>query len=95
MPARDIDTGASRVHYDPFFTDRVIAATWPNAHPRLAEIMPSLIRHLHDFAREVNLTVDEWKAAVHFVSPLSFFVRNDRRLSRLGMLDRLRLRFTP
>ncbi|RYP80083.1 hypothetical protein DL769_002657 [Monosporascus sp. CRB-8-3] len=50
--------------YDPRFTDRVIAATGPGAHPRLAQIMPSLVRHLHDFAREVDLTVDEWAAGV-------------------------------
>lgn len=57
--------------YDPSFTDRVIAATGPKAHPRVAEIMPSLLRHLHDFAREVDLTVAEWSAAVDFVSSLS------------------------
>lgn len=54
--------------YDPTFTDRVIAATGPNANPRLAQIMPSLIRHLHDFARESHLTVAEWAAGVEFVS---------------------------
>jgi catechol 1,2-dioxygenase len=33
--------------------------------------MPSMVRHLHAFAREVNLTVAEWMAAVEFVSNLS------------------------
>ena len=50
------------------FTDRVISATGPNANRRLVEVMPSLVRHLHAFAREVNLTVAEWIAAVDFVS---------------------------
>ncbi|RYP11662.1 hypothetical protein DL765_007652 [Monosporascus sp. GIB2] len=54
--------------YDPRFTDRVIAATGPGAHPRLAQIMPSLVRHLHDFAREVDLTVDEWAAGVELIN---------------------------
>jgi catechol 1,2-dioxygenase len=54
--------------YDPELTEQVIAATGPKAHPRLAQIMPSLIRHLHDFAREVDLTVDEWAAGVQMVS---------------------------
>ena len=54
--------------YDATFTDRVVAATGPNADRRLAEVMPSLVRHLHAFAREVNLTVAEWTAAVDFVS---------------------------
>jgi hypothetical protein len=53
--------------YNPHFTARVIAATGPNANPRMAEIMPSLLKHLHDFAREVHLTVGEWMAGVEFV----------------------------
>jgi hypothetical protein len=30
--------------------------------------MPALIRHLHDFAREIDLTVDEWAAGVSLVN---------------------------
>jgi catechol 1,2-dioxygenase len=60
--------GTAKLTYDPHFTNQVIAATGPNAHARLAQIMPSLLRHLHDFAREVGLTVGEWTAAVDFVS---------------------------
>ncbi|KAL2123904.1 hypothetical protein VTJ04DRAFT_269 [Mycothermus thermophilus] len=56
------------LQYDPTFTEQVIAATGPRANPRLAQIMPSLVRHLHDFAREVNLTVAEWSAAVDFLN---------------------------
>jgi hydroxyquinol 1,2-dioxygenase len=38
---------------------------WGTARdPRLAEIMTSLVRHLHDFAREVQLTEEEWLAAM-------------------------------
>ena len=58
---------SSKPEYDPTFTDKVIAATGPNAQPRLAQIMPSLIRHLHDFAREVDLTVDEWMTGIELV----------------------------
>ncbi|KAK3365397.1 Intradiol ring-cleavage dioxygenase [Podospora didyma] len=54
--------------YDPTFTDKVIAATGPNAHLRIAQVMPSLIRHLHDFAREVNLTMGEWMAAIDLIN---------------------------
>ncbi|KAK4225561.1 Intradiol ring-cleavage dioxygenase [Podospora fimiseda] len=57
-----------QVQYDPYFTEKVIAATGPSAHPRLAQVMPSLVRHLHDFAREVNLTVAEWTAAVDMIN---------------------------
>ena len=71
MPAMAVPNGAPKPksEYDPTLTDRVIAATGPNAHGRLAEVMPSLVRHLHGFAREVGLTVAEWSAAVDFVSP--------------------------
>jgi len=53
--------------FNPHFTDAVIAATGPKANPRLAQIMPGLIRHLHDFARENEVTIDEWTAAVEMV----------------------------
>ncbi|KAJ4416789.1 hypothetical protein N0V85_002126 [Neurospora sp. IMI 360204] len=58
--------------------DQVIAATGPKAHPRLAQIMPSLVRHLHEFAREVNLTVPEWMAAVDMLNECGQ-ISNDRR----------------
>ena len=35
--------------------------------PRTKEIMTSLARHLHDFAREVNLTHDEWRAGLEIM----------------------------
>ena len=56
-----------KLDFDPTFTDSVISATGPKANARLAEIVPSLLRHMHDFAREVNLTMDEWMAAIDMV----------------------------
>lgn len=45
------------------------ARRWGTAHdPRLAEILTSLVRHLHDFARDVRLTEDEWMAAVQWLT---------------------------
>lgn len=63
---KDRSTKTSR--FDPKFTDSVIAATGPKANARLAQVMPSLLRHLHDFARENEITVDEWTAAVEMVN---------------------------
>jgi len=41
---------------------------WATAHdPRLAEVMTSLVRHLHDFAREVRLTEAEWANAIRWL----------------------------
>lgn len=54
--------------FDPTFTDRVIKAMGPKTSPRMRQIMTSLIRHVHDFARENELTVDEWMTGVNFIN---------------------------
>jgi protocatechuate 3,4-dioxygenase beta subunit len=41
-------------------------ATTPE--PRLREIMAAATRHLHDFAREVDLKPDEWLAGIAFMT---------------------------
>jgi hydroxyquinol 1,2-dioxygenase len=42
---------------------------WGTAHdPRLAELMSALVRHLHDFAREVRLTEAEWMTAIQWLN---------------------------
>lgn len=59
--------------FNPNFTQQVIAATGPNANPRVKQLATSLIQHLHDFARENELTVDEWMMGVELVeSPLPY-----------------------
>ncbi len=54
--------------FDPNFTQHVIDAMGPKTSPRMREVMTSLTRHLHDFAREVELTVDEWMAGVELIN---------------------------
>lgn len=54
--------------YDPTFTDRVISAMGPKTSPRLRTVMTSLIQHVHDFARDCDLTVDEWMAGVDMIN---------------------------
>jgi hydroxyquinol 1,2-dioxygenase len=45
------------------------AQRWGTAHdPRTAELMTALVRHLHDFAREVRLTEAEWMAAIQWLN---------------------------
>jgi len=51
-------------------TDAVLAAMSETGHPRLAVIMDSLVRHLHDFAREVRLTEPEFEQAIGAVVAL-------------------------
>jgi hydroxyquinol 1,2-dioxygenase len=42
---------------------------WATAKdPRTAQLMTALIRHLHDFAREVRLTEAEWMAAIQWLT---------------------------
>ena len=45
------------------------AERWATARdPRLAELLPALVRHLHAFAREVRLTEAEWMAAIQWLT---------------------------
>ena len=37
---------------------------------RFKEIMSAFVRHLHDFAREVKLTEEEFRAARHYIAAL-------------------------
>ena len=42
---------------------------WATARdPRTAELMTALVRHLHDFAREVRLTEAEWMTAIRWLT---------------------------
>ncbi|KAK0641258.1 Intradiol ring-cleavage dioxygenase [Cercophora newfieldiana] len=54
--------------FDPNFTQAVIDNMGPKTTPRNRQVLGALVRHLHDFTREVELTIDEWMAAVHFVN---------------------------
>ncbi|HVB33557.1 MAG TPA: intradiol ring-cleavage dioxygenase [Patescibacteria group bacterium] len=49
-------------------TDAVIDRIRNTPDPRLKTIMTHLVRHLHDFVREVDLTFDEWLYAVRFLT---------------------------
>lgn len=72
------------------FTQQVIDSFGPRTDPRLREIMSSLIQHLHDFARETELTVDEWMAAVKMIN-WAGQMSNDRRNEGQLMCDVLGL----
>ncbi|RKF53323.1 Catechol 1,2-dioxygenase [Erysiphe neolycopersici] len=50
------------------FTQNVINAIGPRATPRIRQVMSSLIRHLHDFTRENEITSDEWIKAMDFIN---------------------------
>ncbi len=53
---------------------------WATARdPRLSELMAALVRHLHDFAREVRLTEAEWMAAMQWLTRTGQ-ISDDKRL---------------
>ncbi|GAQ39110.1 hypothetical protein AtubIFM56815_007598 [Aspergillus tubingensis] len=54
--------------FDPNFTDNVINSMGPKTTPRFRQLMTGLIRHVHDYARENELTVDEWMAGVKLLN---------------------------
>jgi catechol 1,2-dioxygenase len=49
-------------------TDVVLRAMAGASSPRLREVMSAFVRHLHDFAREVRLTQDEYDLAIDFLN---------------------------
>lgn len=60
--------GAER--FDPNFTDHVFKTTGNNISERNKLVIHSLIRHIHEFAREVELTVEEWMVGVQFMNSI-------------------------
>ncbi len=68
IPPAPVDGALPTAHgFDPHFTQAVIDAMGPNTSPRVRQVMTSLIRHVHDFARENLITVDEWMAGLEMV----------------------------
>ncbi len=51
-------------------TDAVIAQMANTENARLREIMASAVRHLHAFARDVNLTPGEWLQGIAFMTEI-------------------------
>jgi hydroxyquinol 1,2-dioxygenase len=49
-------------------TDAVIARWADTPSPRLKKILTGLVQHLHDFAREVELTEEEWMQGIAFLT---------------------------
>lgn len=49
-------------------TNEVVASFDATPDVRLRELLQSLVRHLHTFAREVRLSEHEWAAAIEFLT---------------------------
>ncbi|PGH20103.1 hypothetical protein AJ80_03671 [Polytolypa hystricis UAMH7299] len=70
----------------PAFTQSVINAIGPNTSPRMRTVMASFIQHIHSFARDVDLTVEEWTAGVDMIN-WAGQMSNDRRNEGQLMCD--------
>ena len=49
-------------------TDAVLEQMSSTPDGRMKQVMASLVRHLHEFAREVDLTPEEWLAGIRFLT---------------------------
>jgi len=64
-------------------TEAVLSETRRIVDPRLRQIIQSLIRHLHGFAREVRLTEQEFNAAINEVTALGRLTNDSHNETRL------------
>jgi hydroxyquinol 1,2-dioxygenase len=71
-------------------TDEVVASFAQTKDDRLRELLESLTRHLHGFAREVRLTQEEWAAAIGFLTRVGH-ITDDRRQEFILLSDVLGL----
>jgi len=58
------------VNDDRDLTQQVLNVMAQTTDPRLREIMTALVRHLHDFVRDVRLTEEEFRAATAIIARL-------------------------
>lgn len=58
----------SGAHTEDGITAEVVERLGATPNPRLREIMQAAVRHLHEFAKEVRLTDEEWFAGIQFLT---------------------------
>jgi len=59
--------------------DAVIDSFGAQTDPRLREILTALVRHLHAFARDVELTIPEWETAIDFLTRTGHACTDERQ----------------
>ena len=60
-------------------TEEVLRRIANTPNRRLHEILTGLVRHLHDFAREVHLSEDEWFEGIKFLTRTGHFCTGTRQ----------------
>ncbi|MFC9472412.1 intradiol ring-cleavage dioxygenase [Nocardia sp. NPDC056952] len=81
---------ATAVDKEQAVTEEVLASFDATPDPRLREVMHSLVRHLHSFARDVRLTEHEWESAIDFLTRAGH-ITDDRRQEFILLSDVLGL----
>lgn len=83
-PGKSIANGASGKPEVLFLTPETVTAavieqmaTTPD--PRMREIMEAAVKHLHQFARDVNLTPAEWLFGIEFLTKVGKMCTPDRQ----------------
>ncbi len=71
-------------------TDSTLERISDCENSRLKQVIASLIRHLHEFAREVSLTPEEWRAGIDFLTAAGH-VTDDKRQEFILLSDTLGL----
>jgi len=71
-------------------TEAVLESMDRSPDARLRSVMASLVRHLHDFAREVKLTEDEWWRGIRFLTDAGH-ITDDKRQEFILLSDVLGL----
>ncbi|KAJ3950044.1 uncharacterized protein N0V96_001180 [Colletotrichum fioriniae] len=64
--------------FDPNFTQHVIDLMSPETKPRHRQVLGSLIKHLHDFCRDVELTQEEWVLGVNYINSIGQAYQKNR-----------------
>ncbi|MDR2334529.1 MAG: intradiol ring-cleavage dioxygenase [Burkholderiaceae bacterium] len=71
-------------------TEAVLARHAECTNPRLKQVMTTLVKHLHAFAREVELTEDEWFKGIEFLTRCGH-ITDDKRQEFILLSDVLGL----
>jgi hypothetical protein len=62
-------------------TDNVHAINSQCSNPRLKYVLQQTVTHLHELAKEVRLTTDEWMTAILFLTKVGQISSDTRQVS--------------
>lgn len=65
-------------------TDAVVASFRGTKEQRLRQVMESLTHHLHDFVRDIEPTIEEWEAAIGFLTAVGHKCDDTRQDTVVG-----------